>query len=406
MDLQRVAARFEHGGERAAAGCIGAQRRSGSLLGQRQQGFVVAAQAALVAAPGPLPGLEFGLDGALGILAPGTRLVDPRERRGVLAILAPRTVPLQRHRQIDRDHVRVGRAALAVHQLHAPVGPPLGVGHLRIGHRSGFLLATGGDVWQGVERHGPVSGQPDRAHESRARAQRFIGRVADETCEPYGCDLDLALGLVEPVAQGLDLAAPGVHVGLGPAAAAVLRLGRLHLLAGLRDLPEQLLAHRLGEGAVQPGERGVALHRGHRLPALGLGQRHVALGPRAAGRTLFGAGELLHQTDRAHRHEVACDAEAVRAIDRQVVQAELEDRIGALSGRHGPLPRGTDLGGHRIDLTGMAGGDAHGGIEGQRGRRGGERLGERPLKQQRQQQRTADREACGRDRQTRIHGHS
>ncbi len=97
--------------------------------------------------------------------------------------------------------------------------------------------------------------------------------------------------------------------------------------------------HRFGVVAIEPGERRSALDRcdgdilfRERLLRLEL----IALGAQAQ---FFRTGELLHDPDAAHGHEIARKAESIGAVDRQIVDAQAQHRIRALAGRYGHFTR-------------------------------------------------------------------
>ena len=146
-----------------------------------------------------------------------------------------------------------------------------------------------------------------------------------------GRDRDLALRLGQRIAQLLDRSARREDFGLRALAAAVQRLGSLDLEFCLGNLRLQQLTNRFQVRAVEPGSRRVPLQVRDSGLARDLGQIDLAFGAARAGTAFIGPGQLLHEADRAHRHEVAGDAVAIRAVDRQVVEAELEHRVGQLA---------------------------------------------------------------------------
>ncbi|UUZ48530.1 hypothetical protein LP420_38290 [Massilia sp. B-10] len=77
-------------------------------------------------------------------------------------------------------------------------------------------------------------------------------------------------------------------------------------------------------------------------------QRLVGLALEGVGAAiaLDRAGELLHNADPAHGHEIVGQGKAVRARHWKIVDANLEYRIWQLAGRHRHLARG---GNGRID---------------------------------------------------------
>jgi hypothetical protein len=76
----------------------------------------------------------------------------------------------------------------------------------------------------------------------------------------------------------------------------------------------------------------------------GVPAHRAALGACTA---LVGAGEGLHDADRALRHEVARGSEAVRSFERHAVERQAQHRIRPLRGGHGPLARCLGNGGGR-----------------------------------------------------------
>ena len=173
---------------------------------------------------------------------------------------------------------------------------------------------------------------PRWQRESGARSQRQLRVFSHPTTQLRGRDGDLTLGQRETIAQLLDRSARREDLGLRSLAAAVQRLRSLNLQFGLGDLRLQQLAHRLLVRTFQPGHRRVPLQVRNGGLAGDLRQIDLALGAAHAGAALVRPGQLLHQPDRAHRHEVAGDAVAVGTVDRQVVETELEHRVGQLTG--------------------------------------------------------------------------
>ena len=107
--------------------------------------------------------------------------------------------------------------------------------------------------------------------------------------------------------------------------------------------------------AVEPGERTVALNDDQRLRLLRLRETHRLLrlcGPRAQLRR---AGDFLHDPDAAHGHEVPLDAEALRAVDGQILESDFRDRIRPLGRSDRQVLRGGNRQVARLDLLGAHG---------------------------------------------------
>jgi hypothetical protein len=78
------------------------------------------------------------------LFALGAHLLGQRELRRHVAVLPVLLIQLQRDRQVDRHHVRVGRPALVVHELHTPVGALVALRNVGVGTRHLFLLSHQG----------------------------------------------------------------------------------------------------------------------------------------------------------------------------------------------------------------------------------------------------------------------
>ena len=166
---------------------------------------------------------------------------------------------------------------------------------------------------------------------------------------------DLALGLLDAVVDLGDRRTGGEHIGLRAAPAPVGGISGVDLQARFVALGHQHVAHTLLEETVQPGQGGVALQVGERQAAPGLGDFGLALVAPGTGLEFVFACELLHHADGAHGHEVARRAEPIRAVDGQVVDAELEGGVWPLSGgdRHVPCGRCRRILGHERARTGL-----------------------------------------------------
>ena len=293
--------------------------------------------------------------GTCGFLALGAFLLDIGELGGQLAVLAVLLVPLQRDRNIERDHVRVGRAALAVHQLDAHIGLLVGLRDVGFGLRDFFLLLHHGDF----RVMGQLGLQVLRAQANRIQCRSRTQGIAGGRTYPAGQLRagrgDLALGLFDAVVDLGDGRSGGEHIGLRAAPAPVGGISGVDLQARFVALGHQHVAHALLVETVQPGQGGVALQVGKRQAAPGLGDPGLALVASGAGLELVLARELLHHADGAHGHEVARRAESIGAVDGQVVDAELEGGVGPLAGgdRHVPCGRCRRILGDKRTRTGL-----------------------------------------------------
>ena len=277
------AACFQHRGQGAHAAAIGGDRGARALCGQRQQRAVVAGQALAVATPFLQHRQCLGHMGTCGFLALGAFLLDIGELGGQLAVLAVLLVPLQRDRNIERDHVRVGRAALAVHQLDAHIGLLVGLRDVGFGLRDFFLLLHHGDF----RVMGQLGLQVLRAQANRIQCRSRTQGIAGGRTYPAGQLRagrgDLALGLFDAVVDLGDGRSGGEHIGLRAAPASVSSLGGVDLQARFVALGHQHVAHALLVETVQPGQGGVALQVGKRQAAPGLGDPGLALVASGAG---------------------------------------------------------------------------------------------------------------------------
>jgi hypothetical protein len=139
--------------------------------------------------------------------------------------------------------------------------------------------------------------------------------------------------------------ASGQHVCLCAASTAVGACSSLDRQCRLRALLGKHGEHCFTVVTVEPREGSVAFDRGGEPVLFGgrlVGPALEAFGPQA---TLVGAGQFLHDADPAHRHEIAGKTVTLVARDRQVVDAELQYRIGQLPRRYGQIPCG---GGDRV----------------------------------------------------------
>src|SRR6185436_15771587 len=91
--------------------------------------------------------------------------------------------------------------------------------------------------------------------------------------------------------------------------------------------------------AVEPGQGGIPLYGGEDCGFFGGGPLGLLLEFLGAKLALLRAGELLHDADAAHRHEVLREAEGISAVDGQVFNASLQRWIGKLAGRDRHLAR-------------------------------------------------------------------
>lgn len=124
--------------------------------------------------------------GTCGFLALGAFLLDIGELGGQLAGPAVLLVPLQRDRNIERDHVRVGRAALAVHQLDAHIGLLVGLRDVGFGLRDFFSLLHHGDF----RVMGQLGLQALRAQANRIQCRSRTQGIAggkDSSSGPVAC---------------------------------------------------------------------------------------------------------------------------------------------------------------------------------------------------------------------------
>ncbi len=167
------------------------------------------------------------------------------------------------------------------------------------------------------------SGLPDPARELRARARDRAPRVdhaIDELClREARCERLRSLAL-----------APGER-----------RLGARDRKAGLALQVLQQRELALGHPDLDPRERHIAIDVGRRRREHRRFLAHLGLGALAAQAQLLAAHEVLRESDLAHRHEIATEAEAVAAFQRKVFDAGDELRIRELRGGHARLPRGT-----------------------------------------------------------------
>src|ERR1700730_9242245 len=92
---------------------------------------------------------------------------------------------------------------------------------------------------------------------------------------------------------------------------------------------------RLRVVAIQPRQRAIPLNVDPGLRPLGLGEPYGLLRLCSTRTQPRGAGNLLHDPDASHGHEVSLYAEALRAVDREIFKTDLRDGIRPLGRRDG-----------------------------------------------------------------------
>ena len=173
--------------------------------------------------------------------------------------------------------------------------------------------------------------------QGRTFAEWLLRIRADPAGKPDRGGLDLLCSQTKAIVDQRRRQPGSKHVGLRAPPAPVGRVGGLDLQAGFDALALQEFDHALLEMPLQPGHRSVAAQVGECHRTCGFCGLGFPVETRRPGRELVAACDFLHHADRAHGHEVACQAEPVRAVEGQVVEADLERRVGTLAGRHGHL---------------------------------------------------------------------
>ena len=173
----------------------------------------------------------------------------------------------------------------------------------------------------------------------RSRRRLGSGIRADPSGQHQGGALDLPLGLQLLVLQHRQRRASAEEIGLAAAAAFKGDLGPLNLQPRLLRLLAQQFELRQRVMALDPGQRGFAPHGGDGQLPFGKHPLRITLQPLHLELAFLGAGHFLHHADPAHGHEIPCEAQAIRTVERQVVDAEFQHRVGQATGRCLQLPQ-------------------------------------------------------------------
>ena len=253
----------------------------------------------------------------------------------------------RRQRQRDVDHERHevrSTLSLPVRELVGPVRPAVEPGDLNLLARHLDVTLPGDDRRVGRDE------LVQRRHDGQTRLEELVGSRSRPPLQAGGGRAlllahvaGLVLGASDGAGEGQDLAAAAGDGGQAP-------LAGLQLLAGVH-LVERRERERLagvvgldvGHGGLHAGFRGGDLLH-HRL-ASGRGLRGSF-----AGGSLLGRHPFLGDADALHRHVLGAGAEPIAAGHRQVVDADVEHRVGLLTGgtRHlgGAQGAGTRRPGH------------------------------------------------------------
>ena len=250
--------RIEHRAQRAAATAVRRCRGPGAFGRQNDQRAVVVRQPVPVALPLLQPAERFGNVFSRGFLALRAHLLGRCELGRQIAVLPILPIQLQRNGDADRHHVGVRRAALAEHQLDAPVRAPVATRDVDIGARHLFLLHHQRDLR--VQRQLTLERCLVEAYCGHRgwRAQRLFRVRTDPPREPGRGRGNLPLGLADAVLDQRDGGTRSEHLRLRTAPAAIGRIRRFDLQAGLDALCLQQVEHALLVVTVEPGLRGVA----------------------------------------------------------------------------------------------------------------------------------------------------
>ena len=317
------------------------RQRDGALAGQPE--YVVAISITALAHRFPLADHrdQLATVPARRFLAPGTRFVDLRELRGDFAVLPVRPVPLPRYGDTHRDHVGVRGAALLEHDLPCPVGAPVRL--RKPGVDVGDRLLPGERLQVGVATQMGIDG---------ARIDIERGDVGEWS--ELGCfirhparqcvlrDTDSSGGFACTVLEHCDSTSRGDQVSRGSPAGAEESFAGFDLHLRQANLLGDLAQGGFGVKAIEPGKGGVTFDRCGDCALFRQRLFRFALEPLAAQGTLLRTRDFLRDTDPAHCHEVARDAEAIRSFYRQVVDADPDDRIRQLAGSDTHLACGND----------------------------------------------------------------
>ena len=295
------------------------------------------AQAVASALPLQQPRANIGDVLARGFLALRLQLIDHRQLCRELAVLPIPAIELPGNREVDRNMFEYAGPRWLYISSAAPVGAACSPARSRPRRAPPVPACSSNSIC------GWCATWSSSLAQSTLRASVFgaapSGRFAaspTQRASRVDRGRDLAIGLRDAVVELRHHHARGEHIGLRAASAAIRCIGRLDLQPRFIALRDQRVAHALLVVAIEPGERGVALQIGERRRAAGLRSFGFALEARCTRLALVAARELLHHADRAHRHEVARQAEAIRAVDRQVVDTRRQRRIGQL--RRQPPP--------------------------------------------------------------------
>lgn len=166
----------------------------------------------------------------------------------------------------------------------------------------------------------------------RLTRHRAVRGLTDPACQGDFRDAHAARGDRRLVFELRQRTAGRQHVRGFPLAPSIGSLSGAHLESGGRYLCENAAFRRLGVVTLEPRERGGTLYRRHTLDPLCLSELDHFLCPLDTQPALARAGELLHDPDLGHRHEVLGQTELVLAGDGNILYPELQRRIGPLPG--------------------------------------------------------------------------
>src|SRR5207302_1775956 len=224
-------------------------------------------------------------------------------------------------------HVRVATAPLAVPELPGTVRPTISAS--RFSSRSRQLFASFKRENFGVTgelRIKAVLVKGDRVN-GRVADERVIGGTGNPAIQGELRGTDFARGLRGQIFELGKRLAGREDVCGGAVASAISGVRSCDFEAHCFELLEHGAVRGFGVVTIEPRERAIAPELDQGLYLLRFRETDRLPGLGGAGAQLRRAGDLLHDADAAHRHEVPLHTEALGTVDGQILEPDLRDRI-------------------------------------------------------------------------------
>ena len=161
-------------------------------------------------------------------------------------------------------------------------------------------------------------------------SQRHFRRFADPARQHDFGVAHTTLHFAGTVSKHRQCVARGKHLRLSATAGAICAVSGLDLQFRLLTVLGDHSHHRFGVITLQPRQRRIALYCGGGLRFLSQCFFRREVQAFGAQLTLVGTGDHLHHADAAHGHEIPGQAVAIAPVKRQIIDCELDHRIGQL----------------------------------------------------------------------------